>query len=323
MEFFTTEYGVLSDLANYTLYENGTLKDCTTNKANIIKTKYGDLIPQYDYIDVRRKYIKSISFFPDGKLSRISLNEQTPIETSIGIIRVELITFYPSGNINRIFPLNGQLSGYWDEEQEYDLTKDIDFSFPFGNFVSRATGIYFYDNGHVKGLSLWTNEIIEINTPIGNQSVRLGLSLYENGTIKAFEPSSPLSVLSPIGHILAFDANDYLFFKECKSVNFYENSAIESIMTSKSKIVVVDRDKNIHVYEPRCCDNFDDGDFYIYPLKVSFLNNTVFFNDLDSFKIDECTFTIDKQLDLHSSPQCTHNCSTCGAACSTSSISIV
>lgn len=322
MKTFMTEYGPISDLVNYNLYENGILKDCTNKHPNILKTKYGDLIPQYNYIDVRRKYIKSLSFFPDGKLSRISLNEQTPIKTSIGIIKAELITFYPNGNINRIFPLNGQLSGYWDEEQEYELTSDINFSFPIGNFVSRATGIYFYENGHVKGLSLWTNETIQINTPIGNQSIRLGLSLYENGNIKSFEPNSPLSVLTPIGHILAFDANDYLFFKECKSVNFYENGTIESIMTSKSKITVFDHNKNIHTYEPRCYDNFDDGDFYIYPLKISFSNNTVSFNDSDNFIIDKCTFTID-ELSLHSNPLCKHDCSACGTSCSIGSISII
>jgi len=322
MESFITEYGVHSELTNYTLYENGTLKDCTTNKPNMVKTKYGELIPQYDYIDVRRKYIKSISFFPDGKLSRISLNDQTSIETSIGIIKVELITFYPNGNIDRIFPLNGQLSGYWDEEQEYELTKDIEFSFPFGNFVSKATGIYFYKNGNIKGISLWTNEIININTPIGKQSIRLGFSLYENGNIKAFEPSSPLSILTPIGHILAFDANDYLFFKECKSVNFCENSSLESVMTSRNKITVVDLDKKVYIYEPKYFDDFEGGDFYIYPLKVSFKDNKVFFNDLDNFIIDQCTFTID-ELTLHSTPPCAHNCSTCGTSCSNSSISII
>ena len=322
MKTFMTEYGAISDLVNYNLYENGTLKDCTNKHPNILKTKYGDLIPQYNYIDVRRKYIKSLSFFPDGKLSRISLNEQTPIKTSIGIIKAELITFYPNGNISRIFPLNGQLSGYWDEDQEYELTSDINFSFPIGNFVSRATGIYFYENGNVQGLSLWTNEIIEINTPIGKQSARLGLSLYENGNLKAFEPSSPLSVYTPIGYISAFDANDYTFFKECKSVNFYEDTTLKSIMTSKNKIIVIDSDKNTHIYEPRCYDDFDSGNFYIYPLEIIFLDNTVSFNNLDCFVIDECIFTIEEIVQT-SNLSCTHNCSTCGSTCSSSSISIV
>lgn len=321
MESFITEYGVLSNLIDHNLHENGTLKDCILKDHNIITTKYGDLIPQYNYIDVRRKYIKSISFFQDGKISRISLNEQTPIETPIGIIDVELITFYPNGNIDRIFPLNGQLSSYWDEEQEFALTRDINFSFPFGNFISKVTGIYFYEDGHVKGLSLWTNEIIEINTPIGKQSIRNGLSLYASGNIKAFEPSVPLSISTPIGSILAFDDSGYNFFKECKSVNFHEDGSLESVMTSKHKITVIDSDKNMHVYEPKCYEDTDDSDMYIYPLKVNFFNKSVSFNNLDSYITKECTFIIN-EITNHSRTKCANNCSTCLASCSTNSNSI-
>ena len=322
MKSFITEYGILSNLVDHNLHENGTLKDCILKGYNIITTKYGDLIPQYDYIDVRRKYIKSISFFKDGKISRISLNKQTPIETPIGIIDVELVTFYPNGNIDRIFPLNGQLSGYWDEEQEYALAKNINFSFPFGNFISKVTGIYFYEDGHVKGLTLWTNEIIEIDTPIGKQSIRNGLSLYGNGNIKAFEPSVPLSISTPIGSILAFDDSGYNFFKECKSVNFNEDGSLKSVMTSKQKITVIDSDKNIHVYEPKCYEDFDDGNLYIYPLEVDFFNKSVSFNNLNSYVIEECNFLID-ELAQNSSTMCTHNCSSCGTTCSSNSISIV
>lgn len=322
MESFITKYGEISNISNYNLYENGNLKDCTTNKPNIIKTNYGDLIPQYDYVDVRRKYIKSISFFPTGELEHLSLNEQTPIETSIGIIKAELITFYLNGNINRIFPLNGQLSAYWDEEQEYALSTDINLSFSFGSFTTKPTGIYFYENGNVKGFSLWPNEEIKINTPIGNQSVRLGITLYDNGNLKSFEPSSPISVPTPIGDILAFDANNYTFFKESKSVNFYEDGTLESLLTSKNKITVVDSNKNTYTYEPKCYDDLGNGDLYIYPLSISFLDNTVCFNTLDKFKLDDCTFMIE-ELDIDSNPKCTSDCSTCGASCSPGSISIM
>lgn len=321
MESFSTEYGLLSGISIYNLYENGSLKDCTFKQPNTVKTKHGDLTPQYDYIDIRRKYIKSISFFPNGELQRISLNEQTPIETSIGIINAELITFYENGNINRIFPLNGQLSAYWDEEQEYALSKEINLSLPFGNFDLRTTGIYFYENGNVKGLSLWPNEIIEVITPLGKQSVRLGVSLYESGNLKAFEPSSPLCVSTPIGNLLAFDANNYTFFKEIKSLNFSEDGNLETLLTSKNKIKVIDSNKNIYTFEPRSYDDLGNGDYYIYPLKISFSNNSVYFDDINKFILDECTFIIE-ELNLKSTSNCTSDCSTCGASCSPGSISI-
>ena len=33
MESFITKYGEISNLSNYNLYENGNLKDCTTNRS--------------------------------------------------------------------------------------------------------------------------------------------------------------------------------------------------------------------------------------------------------------------------------------------------
>lgn len=324
MESFITKYGEISGIVKCNLYENDNLKDCTTNKPNILKTKYGELTPQYDYIDIRRKYIKSISFYENGDMQRISLNDQTPIETSIGIINSELITFYPNGNINRIFPLNGQLSAYWDEAQEYALSKETNLHFPFGNVNLRTTGIYFYENGNVKGVSLWPNEELKINTPIGEQSVRLGFSLYENGDIKAFEPSSPISISTPIGDILAFDSNNYTFFKDIKSVNFTKNGLLDSILTSKNTIKVIDSSKKVHAFEPRYYDDLGNGDYYIYPLKISFLNDLVCFNDINTFPINECTFIIeDLILPTLSASECTSDCSTCRASCSSSSISIV
>lgn len=321
MESFFTDYGTISGITNYHLYENGNLKDCTTKQRNIIKTKYGDLIPQYDYVDVRRKYIKSVSFFPNGTLEHISLNEETPIETSIGIINAELITFYMNGNINRIFPLNGQLSAYWTEEQEYELSKEQNLSFPFGNFPLRTTGLYFYENGSFKGFSLWPEERIDIDTPLGKQTIRLGITLYESGNIKAFEPSSPLSISTPIGDILAYDANNYTFFKEMKSVNLFEDGNLKSLLTSKNKVKVIDSHKNVHNFEPRYYDDLGNGDYYIYPLKISFSDDSVSFDDSNKFSLSECTFIIE-ELKLDFTIKCTSDCSTCGASCS-SGISIM
>ncbi|OOM79521.1 hypothetical protein [Clostridium sp. BL-8] len=323
MESFKTKYGEITGIVKHNLYENGTLRDCTIGKANILKTKYGELIPQYDYVDIRRKYIKSISFFEDGTLQRISLNTQTRISTSLGPIYAELITFYPNENINRIFPLNGQLSAYWDEDQEFALSKKIPLTFPFGDLEVISTGIYFYDNGNVKGISLWPEERLEINTPIGKQSVRLGFSLYENGDIKAFEPSSPLSVPTPIGNIVAFDSNNYTFFKEMKSVNFTETGSLECILTSKNKIQVIDSTiKKTHFFEPKYYDDLGNGEYYIYPLKIAFKDDFVYFDDINKFSINECTFSIG-DFNLPDAPKCTSDCSTCMSSCSSGSISII
>jgi hypothetical protein len=40
-----------------------------------------------------------------------------------------LITFYEDGSIESLFPLNGQISAFWSEEEEGALARKFDFTF--------------------------------------------------------------------------------------------------------------------------------------------------------------------------------------------------
>ena len=60
------------------------------------------------------------------------------------IVDNNLITFYENGNIRRIFPLYGQINGYWTEENEYELAEEITLPVLGTELVCKPLCIHFY-----------------------------------------------------------------------------------------------------------------------------------------------------------------------------------
>ena len=290
MDSYDTKYGRISGIKTFETYADGTLKDCTICNKIQLNTKYGLLTPQYEYASVRKKYTSSVAFYPDGNISRISLNEQTEINTPFGIIPAELITFYKNGNIKRLFPLNGKLSAYWDENEEYGLAKEYFFNMPFGEIKTKLMGISFYENGNVKDLTLWPKDKISLSTPLGIQTARIGFSLYANGNIKSFEPLFPIEIVTSIGPVKAFDVTALGLSGDKNSLNFKEKGELESLITSTTKIIVKDKSEKTHVYSPEYVEDTGESGIFIKPLLVEFNQNTVKFNGTDEYEINNNSF---------------------------------
>lgn len=290
MKTYITKYGEISGIGSFEVYPEGALKECTVHNKIQLNTKYGLLTPQYEFGSVRKKYINSISFYEDGSLSRISLNEQTAITTSVGVIQAELITFYESGSIKRLFPLNGHLSGYWEEKDEYELAEEYSFSFPFGSFKTKIIAISFYESGDVKDITLWPRETISIITPLGKQSIRIGFSLYTDGRIKSFEPSLPVEISTSIGVVKAFDVNANGISGDKNSLNFYETGELKSLITSTTKVAVRDVLQNEYQYSPEYNNEMDGQLNTFTTLKIEFGNNKVRLNDKDEYDMEEFHF---------------------------------
>ncbi|WP_243684023.1 hypothetical protein [Methanosarcina barkeri] len=197
----------LKGITSFTTYDSGELKDCKLEEYNLIHTRYGDLVPQYGDLGFRRKQLAVLSFYKSGKVKNISLEQQTEISTPIGTFPAELVTFFEDGSINSLFPLNGQISGFWSEEEEGELAQKFHFSFPFGEFYAKIIGLRFYPDGRVRSLILWPNERIIIDTPAGKMPVRIGFKLFEDGSIESVEPAEPFPIETPIGSINAYDAD--------------------------------------------------------------------------------------------------------------------
>lgn len=309
MKTVITKYGVLKDLSYVSLYPEGGIKECILTEANYLDTSYGVLIPQYRDDDERRKRIKPLSFYENGSLKSISLQNPVEIETPVGMFSAEFISFYECGGINRVFPLDGMLSGYWTEEDEYDLATEYIFDFSFGKFKRKIIGIHFYENGGLKSITFWPKDIVVIQSPVGMAEVRIGISLYPDGRIKSLEPAKPMSVVTPIGEITAYDRKALGIHGDINSLKFTQNGVVESVVTSASIIRVTDKNGKNYIYKPGFGPNmFNPEASELIPLSIQFNDNKVRFNDSpeDEYFLEECFFSVESMFS-----QTKGSCSTC------------
>lgn len=227
----TVEMNGIKGITSFTTYDGGGLKECKLGDYNLISTKYGDFVPQYGNPGIRKKQLKSLSFYQSGKIKNISLEWQTEIDTPIGRFPAELVTFFEDGSLNSLFPLNGQISGFWSEEEEGARAQEFEFAFPFGNFSTKIIGLRFYSSGKVRSLILWPEERITIDTPAGKIPVRIGFKLFEDGSIESAEPAVPVPVKTPIGSINAYNANATGIDADKNSLSFDRNGRLTSLAT--------------------------------------------------------------------------------------------
>ncbi len=157
-------------------------------KRIVLDTPVGKLVPFYEISDGRQKNRPSVEYYKSGAIYSIYLQEQTIVDTHIGKIPAELITFYEFGGIKRIFPLYGQLSGFWTEDQEYELAKEMTFVIQGEKKTVKPLCIHFYESGKVNSITIWSKERMTIHTLYGDITTDLGVEFYESGEIKSIEP---------------------------------------------------------------------------------------------------------------------------------------
>ncbi|MBC2607294.1 hypothetical protein [Pelagicoccus albus] len=253
METLDTLCSKLTGISSSSTYSDGTLKSCTFKEENRIQTPIGEVIPQYRtavYGERQKKHRAALTFFKNGQLKSAALEEATALQTPIGEMNAELVTFYDNGSLNRIFPLNGQIDGYWSETNEGELAEVLDFDLSVGKFSAKIINAHFYPSGAVKSITLWPGQKISIQTPVGEMSVRTGFSLYEDGSLKTVEPSAPFEIQTPIGPIKAFDAEMVGINSDQSSVRFDTDGTLTSLKTIHTGIRAVATDNSVTVIEP-------------------------------------------------------------------------
>ncbi|KPU42428.1 hypothetical protein OXPF_42130 [Oxobacter pfennigii] len=313
MNKINIKYGTLKGITHLETYENGGIKECTIDELNEIETPFGKFVPQYVDDEARRKNTSSLSFYKNGNLKSLSLQEQTAIKTDYGLIPAEYVTFYEDESIKRIFPLNGEITGYWTEENEYSLAQDFEFVFSFGIIKNKIIGIFFYPSGEIKSLTLWPKETASISSPAAIVDTRIGISLYENGSLKSCEPNNPILTDTPIGVIAAYDKDAVGINADSNSLSFYENGSIKTLTTSTDIIEITDINGNKFIFEPgsrRDYINFDVMD--TVPLKISFSNGKVTFNDNseNEFSLSTHSFSV-----RHFVKKICDSCANCKGCC--------
>lgn len=288
-----TQYGRLYDVKAARWYDTGEIESCFVeeeSKLDLLETK---LVPLYGYIDTRRKDLPSVKFYKDGSLKAISLYKSTKIKTKIGEFETEKLTFYEGGQIKRLLLLDGKLSGYWSEEDEYSLAKEYEFSFEFTSFKRKVISLLFYKSGEFKSLTLWPEEVIKIKLKDEYLKARIGISVYESGKLKSFEPYDEVIVETPIGNIEAYDKNAIGVNGERNSLNFYENGEIKSLITSTNIIEIIDHNGNKHVHSPKELILFSNSEMKdTITVLVEFFKDYIIIDKQYKYLLRDSQFTI-------------------------------
>ncbi|HCR12795.1 MAG TPA: hypothetical protein DIU49_05770, partial [Desulfovibrio sp.] len=118
METVITPYGPLPVAGKPDLYPDGVVKAMYVQGPVSLETSVGRLMPQYTIDDSRRMHQPPLTFHANGRVRSLPLETRTVLETPLGPLSAELVTFHESGGVARVFPLNGKLSGYWTEADE-------------------------------------------------------------------------------------------------------------------------------------------------------------------------------------------------------------
>ena len=285
MEQYETSFGVLAGITAFERYPGGQLKSCIVNRENRLSTRWGEFVPQYREVEPgerSKKHHRSVSLYESGALQSVALERQTLIETPLMPIHAELVTFYENGSVNRVFPLNGKIDGYWTEQNERALAKGYRVSLPFAEFEAKVMAVHFYPGGKLKSLTLWPGERVTLPTPAGEMDVRAGFSLYESGSLRSVEPAKPTEIATPIGTLLAYDCDIVGMHADSNSLQFTESGDVTSITTTRSAVTITDLEGTRTTVQPLQMPGLlDASETRIVPLRIRFEETQVVFRTLE------------------------------------------
>ena len=294
MTDFSTIYGKLRGVEFRTLFSNGKTDGCLVRQENTLQTPYGDLIPQYEAEDMGRRQLKPFYFYKNGSIKSVPLQTQTLVRTPVGGVPAELVTFYESGAIKRIFPLDGKLSGFWTAKNEFALAEEITVGSPLGSLRAKLIALQFYETGALKSLTLWPGQFLTLSTPAGQIRVRTGIAFYENGSIRSLEPAGVVKVETPAGTLTAYDNDPQGIHGDLNSLEFTPDGAVMALKTVSEQITVIDQLGNPHLFAPWLKDNPCGHERkVVVPLKVRYSKGRIIFDDRqESFSMEQCRVEI-------------------------------
>ncbi|MFT8351536.1 hypothetical protein [Clostridium saccharoperbutylacetonicum] len=295
--------GILNDAFIAEYYSTGEPESYSVEEKSELEILEYKFVPLYDFPHERRKELPSVKVFKSGNIKSIALNELRSIVTTIGSFEVEKITFYENGSINRLFLLDGKLSGYWSEDDEYKLAKAYKFDFEFSSFEAKPISLHFYETRELKSITLWPKERVKLNIDEYELIIRVGFSLYKSGKLKSCEPFRPTSINTPIGNIDAYDINSVGIHGDTNSLNFYENGKLKSLITSTNIITVYTANGDKIIHSPRKVRLYSSSEVMdTVTLKVEFTDNKVIIDSMYEYALNENKFEIkefgEKQLTL-------------------------
>jgi hypothetical protein len=311
--------GALAGVESYSCYPDGELLGVKLAAKNTLATHAGELVPAYTE-NHRRKNKYSVEFYQRGMIKKIALDAVQEVQTPLGELPAELVMFFETGELKRVFPLDGKISGMWSEQEEKALAIPLSFELPFTAFTAIIGGIAFYRSGVIRSITLFPGETAPIATTYGEIIARNGFSLYESGKLESLEPSAPVVIQTPIGALTAFDPNASGINADINSLVFDEDGKIIALTTVNNRVAAQTADGQHVLFAPREVVNpLDDESMITEGLKISFDYDT------DTVQFDEggnntillisgCAFTITAHSasTLMCGPA---DCASCSMAC--------
>lgn len=307
----------LVGVTSHTEHPDGGIAECTVDQPNIIATSCGALVPRYSRPDARSKELKSVSFYPSGAIRSVSLDSQQDVNTPIGEFPAELVTFYETGEVDSVFPLNGQIGFGWSETEEKQLAQTYTFEFSFGTFSTKIIGIRFYPTGEVKSLILWPDDTITIKTPMGRCLARSGFRVYPDGQLESFEPAVPVDLQTPIGVVRGYDVNAVTVDADENSIRFDEQGGLLQVATSGDIVVRSPEHGRVRISSRTRTALSSDKQVKL-SIEITFRGDEVQFDNGEqqwSFPIAGCHFLVLPDIDPVGLIDCDTDCGTCGVAC--------
>jgi hypothetical protein len=241
-----------------------------------ISTQYGDLIPQHTDDDLRKREILPVEYHGTGAVKSVPLEKQALFSTSVGEIPGELVSFHENGTINRIFPLNGKLSGYWSQDDEAALAKPVSLTTPIGLVRIKVLSVSFYDDRSLRSLTLWPGETLSVPTPVGPIEARIGVSFTRDGKVRSLEPAKPTAVPTRAGEMTAYDPDAVGINGDANSLRFDDEGKVSRLVTTLTKLTVVHPDGHSHCHVPENRESLcSEAEQEVVPMTVTFTEDTV------------------------------------------------
>lgn len=260
---------------------------------NEIKTRYGTFIPYSGEVELRKKNKEPVTYHENGEIASIYFEEIRKVNTPLGEIDAEYLTFYPDGTLKRLFPSYGQISGYWTEEDEYSIAPEAEIALCGRTFRVHPLCIAFYPSGKVKSFTIWNRDTVTVDTKYGEVETNFGFDLREDGKLKSIEPVFGTKLETEKGVIYPFDTDNYRLSAENNSLVFDEEGYIVSVKTLRTGLRVSTGAGIINI---RACKAQDPltGFERLFPLNINIIGELVEVTCLDkikeSFPVDKVQF---------------------------------
>jgi len=259
----------------------------------------GWLTPQYLAEDAGRRNHAWVHFHPNGALKTLPLQSRTPVNVGEEILPAELVTFYDTGEVRRVFPSSGKLSGFWTEEQEGAVTPIVTLAAGIASITAKLISAEFFPSGILSNVALWPGETVSLHTNVGTIHARSGISFFENGCLRSYEPATTIDVETPIGMLTAYDTNAVGIAGDLNSLRFNRLGAVESLITMNCTLQVEEAGQPMLEFRPKQIQSYcSEGDTELIGLHVYFLESKLIIGNprAHGFDLTSTTISIQRKL---------------------------